>query len=255
MSKQIVIIEDEPRAVNRIQRLIKEAHPDWEILGVFDSIASGTEGLQKLSSLDLIFADIQLSDGLSFEIFKKMDQLPPIIFTTAYDSYAIEAFKTNGIDYLLKPIQEVDLHQAIQKWNSLRSENLGVDSALLSILANKITRSNSLKKRFVVKIGDHLKTVKIEQIRMFYSFNKGSYLVTEQYKSYLIDSPLDIVEGQLDSNHFFRISRNTIIHIDLPEDILAWSNSRLKITLPFKHHEMVIVARNRTKDFKRWLEG
>ncbi|MBP6041129.1 MAG: response regulator transcription factor, partial [Flavobacterium sp.] len=209
---------------------------------------------QNNSHPDLIFLDIQLSDGLSFEIFEKIDIKSAVIFTTAYDEYALRAFKLNSIDYLLKPIDEEELATAISKFanqfqvNSV--SNLDFE-AIKRMLVNPI--SKEYRKRFSVKIGQQIKVIDIAEIECLYSENKGTYIHTSDNRDYLIDSSLEVVEAELNPNDFFRISRKYIIPLQSVKEIQMYSNSRLKISLPTFKADEVIVARERVSDFKEWL--
>jgi DNA-binding LytR/AlgR family response regulator len=203
---------------------------------------------------DLIFLDIQLSDGLSFEIFEKIDIKSAVIFTTAYDEYALRAFKLNSIDYLLKPIDEEELATAISKFanqfqvNSV--SNLDFE-AIKRMLVNPI--SKEYRKRFSVKIGQQIKVIDVTEIECLYSENKGTYIHTSDNRDYLIDSSLEVLEAELNPNDFFRISRKYIIPLQSVKEIQVYSNSRLKISLPTYKADEVIVARERVSDFKDWL--
>tara|TARA_R110002050_G_scaffold300722_2_gene471868 strand:- start:5084 stop:5845 length:762 start_codon:yes stop_codon:yes gene_type:complete len=247
-----IIIEDEPRAANRLEKLIFEVDSTIQVLAKLESITEAVVFLQNNPNLDIVFSDIQLADGLSFEIFNQLGTLPPIIFTTAYDQYAITAFKNNGIDYLLKPIEKEDVANALNKLKQL-SKPL-IDSSVLALLANQIsTQKVTYKERFMVKIGQHIKSVSTANINAFYSLDKTTYALTNEGKNYIIDFSLDHLDQTLNPALFFRVNRKFIIQINAQFQITAWTNSRLKITLPGYNEEMIIVARNRTKDFKTWL--
>jgi DNA-binding LytR/AlgR family response regulator len=217
-------------------------------------VEESLEGFQNNDHPDLIFLDIQLSDGLSFEIFEKIDIKSAVIFTTAYDEYALRAFKLNSIDYLLKPIDEEELATAISKFanqyqvNSV--SNLDFE-AIKRMLVNPV--SKEYRKRFSVKIGQQIKVIDVVEIECLYSENKGTYIHTSDNRDYLIDSSLEVVEAELNPNDFFRISRKFIIPLQSVKEIQLYSNSRLKISLPTYKADEVIVARERVSDFKEWL--
>jgi DNA-binding LytR/AlgR family response regulator len=217
-------------------------------------VEESLEWFQNNDHPDLIFLDIQLSDGLSFEIFEKIDIKSAVIFTTAYDEYALRAFKLNSIDYLLKPIDEEELATAISKFanqfqvNSV--SNLDFE-AIKRMLVNPI--SKEYRKRFSVKIGQQIKVIDVTEIECLYSENKGTYIHTLDNRDYLIDSSLEVVEAELNPNDFFRISRKYIIPLQSVKEIQLYSNSRLKISLPTYKADEVIVARERVSDFKGWL--
>jgi len=203
----------------------------------------------------LIFLDIQLSDGLSFEIFDAINITSAIIFTTAYDEYALQAFKLNSIDYLLKPIDDEELEAAVLKFKARLPEKQSVTldfNEIKKLLINPIERE--YKKRFSIKVGQHLKLVNIEDIECFYSENKGTYLFTKQGRNYLLDTTLDSLETELAPEQFYRINRKFFVNIQAINDMVSYTNSRLQIKLNNYKAQDVIVARERVKDFKNWLE-
>lgn len=247
-----IIIEDEPRAANRLKNLIQEVDSSIIVLDVLESISDGLTYLKSNSNIDLIFSDIQLADGLSFEIYNQLATVPPIIFTTAYDQYAIKAFKNNGIDYLLKPIEKMELQEALSKLKKLSTPTINPD--ILALLSNQInTQSNNYRERFMIKVGQHIKSVSTANIQAFYSMDKATYLLTNDGRNYIVDFSLDQLEERLNPKVFFRINRKFILNINASIEITSWTNSRLKIDLAGYSQEMIVVARNRTKEFKRWL--
>jgi two-component system response regulator LytT len=204
---------------------------------------------------DLIFLDIQLSDGLSFEIFEAVEIKSAVIFTTAYDEYALQAFKLNSIDYLLKPIDTEELSLSVKKYSERLSQQQAVTldiNDIKKLLVNSSDRE--YKKRFSVKVGQHLKLINIEEIECIYSENKGTYVHTSEGRNYLLDSTLEHLEHELDPNLFFRINRKFFVHIKAIKDMVSYTNSRLQIKLNTYKEQDVIVARERVKDFKNWLE-
>ncbi len=248
---KVIILEDENRAVNHLKRLIHQVAPEMELMGVFDTVRDAISYLEKKPVLDLIFSDVQLADGLSFEVFSKVKVICPIIFTTAYDTYAIEAFNTNGIDYLLKPIEEERLSKAIEK---IRLFNTRID--IESLLNLKIsTDRKQPKSRFMVKVGEKIRTIMVEEILAFYSFEKNTYLHTTTHRNYIIDYSLDELEGMLDRERFFKINRKYLVSIDACSQIIAWSNNRLKIDIEGIDDPKIVVARERVRDFKAWLDS
>ncbi len=208
---------------------------------------------QNNSHPDLIFLDIQLSDGLSFEIFEQIDIKSAVIFTTAYDEYALRAFKLNSIDYLLKPIDEEDLEVAVNKFKArTQSQNISLDfEAIKRMLVNPSEKE--YKKRFSVKIGQQLKVISIDEVECFYSENKGTYIHTLDNRDYLIDSTLEVLEAEINPKEFYRISRKFIVPLKAVKEIQMHSNSRLKIILPTFRDDEVVVARERVSDFKEWI--
>ncbi|MFH1120539.1 MAG: LytTR family DNA-binding domain-containing protein [Bacteroidota bacterium] len=247
---KVLIIEDEVRASNHLKRLLKKVAPEMEVAAVHESVRDAVEFLLSDPDIGLIFSDIQLADGLSFEIYRKVRVRCPIIFTTAWDHYAIEAFNTNGIDYLLKPIEEERLLKAIEKTRQLSS--IAVLEKILSMIGPG--PGKSFKSRFLVKAGEKIKSIPIEEILVFYSLEKASYLLTKGKRSYCIDFALDQLETMLDPEKFFRINRKYIVTMEACNVIIAWSNSRLKIQIDGVDDREIIVARERVQEFRDWLD-
>lgn len=245
-----LILEDESRAANYLQRLLTKVAPEMSIVAKLESVREGINYLQNNTEPELIFSDIQLADGLSFEIFTQVAVRCPIIFTTAYDHYAIEAFKTNGIDYLLKPIEEGRLKQAIEKAKHF-APGL-VQEKIMAI--NNLTSGKQFKSRFMVKVGDKIKSIPVEDILVFFSQEKSSFIRTSDKHTYCIDYALDQLEPLLDPEKYFRINRKYIVSIDSCNNILAWTNSRLRLKIDGIDDPDIIVARERVVEFKNWLD-
>lgn len=252
---RIVVIEDEPRAANRLAKLITEVEPKAEIVARIESVKQGLSFFAENQNIDLVFSDIQLTDDLSFEIFAKIQPQFPVIFTTAYDSYAIDAFKANGIDYLLKPLDKNAIAKALEKYKTLTKSSTQVDLGAIAHLlsAKSITESAEYKNRFMVKVGQHIKSVNAEDIFAFYSKDKLNFLMTREKRSYPIDHTLDAVMDLLNPNEFFKISRSCIVSLKGVTDITAYSNSRLRVQITGLEDEVIVVAREKTKAFKVWL--
>lgn len=249
----VIIIEDEKPSARRLQRMLKSL--DVEAETMLHSVEEAVDWFQNSEHPDLIFLDIQLSDGLSFEIFEAIDINSAVIFTTAYDEYALQAFKLNSIDYLLKPIDEDDLKTAVKKFKERapKKQSVTLDfNDIKKLLVNPIERE--YKKRFSVKVGQHLKLINIEDIECIYSENKGTYAHTNEGRNYLLDMTLDQLEDELEPHVFFRVSRKFYVNINAIKDIISYTNSRLQIKLNRYNEQEVIVARERVKDFKNWLE-
>ncbi|KAF2329971.1 MULTISPECIES: LytR/AlgR family response regulator transcription factor [Flavobacterium] len=251
-----LIIEDEKPAARLLQRKLEKL--DVTVETMLHSVEESVHWFENNPHPDLIFLDIQLSDGLSFEIFEKIDIKSAIIFTTAYDEYALKAFKLNSIDYLLKPIDEDDLETAVSKFKSrlpkvaAESSNMQLDfEQIRQMLSNPFEKT--YKKRFTVKIGQHLKVITTEEIECFFSENKGTYIHTYDNRDYLIDSTLEILEQELDKKDFFRVSRKFIVPLKAIKEIQVYTNSRLKVILPSYKDDEVIVSREKVQDFKAWL--
>jgi DNA-binding LytR/AlgR family response regulator len=253
---RVLIIEDEDPAAKRLQKMLKEIEPGIDVLNHIVSVSSAIKWFSENGSPDLVISDIQLSDGLSFEIFKKVDLTCPIIFTTAYDQYAIEAFKVNSIDYILKPIKKEELANAVSKFKKLANTNT---PAAPVIDINKLLQSLSpagateYKKRFVVRYGEHIKTIDIEEVVYFYTEDKVTFLCTKDARRFVIDYNLDSLDSTLDPKTFFRINRQYIISIHSIAEMFSYTKSRVLIKLnpPAKHE--TIVSTERSGAFKQWL--
>ncbi|KAB1069089.1 response regulator transcription factor [Tamlana haliotis] len=249
----VIIIEDEKPSARRLQRMLTTLNLEAEVM--LHSVEESINWFKTNIHPDLIFLDIQLSDGLSFEIFEAIEVKSAIIFTTAYDEYALKAFKLNSIDYLLKPIDEDELTTAIEKFKERTPQAQGVTldfEDIKKLLVNPIDRA--YKKRFSVKVGQHLKLISIEDIECVYSENKGTYIHTSEGRNYLLDATLDFLENELEPETFFRINRKFYVNINAIKDMVSYTNSRLQIKLNTFNEQDVIVARERVKDFKLWLE-
>ncbi len=251
---KVIIIEDEKPSARRLQRMLSTLQIEAETM--LHSVEESINWFQNNEHPDLIFLDIQLSDGLSFEIFETIDIQSAVIFTTAFDEYALQAFKLNSIDYLLKPIDAVDLAKAVKKFEVRlpRHQAVTLDfNDIKKLLVNPFERD--YKKRFSVKIGQHLKLINIEDIECFYSENKGTYVYTSEGRNYLLDTTLELLEQELEPQTFFRISRKYFVNINAIKDMVSYTNSRLQIKLNTYNNDEVIVARERVKDFKTWLDA
>jgi DNA-binding LytR/AlgR family response regulator len=246
----LLIIEDEPRAASRLEKLILKVYPEAKILSKIETVRDAVRFLNGHKELKVIFADIQLADGLSFEIFQQVTIDCPVIFTTAYDQYAIEAFNTNGIDYLLKPIEEERLAQALAKLKKLTTPP--DIERLYRLIKNELPGMKKVKNRFMVKVGEQIKTFPAGRIKAFYSFDGATFLLTFEGGNYIVDYTLDQLEEMLDPELFFRVNRKHFLHLDSCRRIYAWSNSRLVVEVDGLD-EQVIVARERVAKFKDWL--
>ena len=249
----VLIIEDEKLAARRLERMLLSE--DFNIIAKLTSVTSAIDWFKNNEHPELIFLDIQLSDGLSFEIFDNIEVQSHIIFTTAFDEYALKAFKLNSIDYLLKPIDEDELHTAIDKFrkqHNIKSNNISTEQIeQIKQLLN--TNNQQYKERFTVRVGPHIHTITSSEIECFYSENKATYLHTISGQNYLIDYSLEQLDELVNLEVFHRISRKFIVNIDSIKDIIAYSNSRLKIKLKSYKEDDMIVSRERVKTFKEWL--
>jgi len=249
----VIIIEDEKPAARRLSRLLTDLNV--EVSTMLHSVEESIEWFQKNEHPELIFLDIQLSDGLSFEIFDTVEVQSAIIFTTAYDEYALQAFKLNSIDYLLKPIDDEELESAVKKYKTVKpaTQKLALNfEDIKKLLVNPLERE--YKKRFTTKVGQHLKIINADEVECFYSENKGTYAATTDGRNYLLDTTLENLETELAPEIFFRVSRKFYVNITHIQDIISYTNSRLKIKLNRYIEQEIIVSRERVRDFKLWLE-
>ena len=249
----VIIIEDEKPAARRLNRMLLGLGIDAKTM--LHSVEESLNWLQNNEHPDLIFLDIQLSDGLSFEIFEEIDVNSAIIFTTAYDEYALKAFKLNSIDYLLKPLDEDELKFAVDMFKEKQPEQTNVQlniDAIRKLLINPMDRK--FKKRLTIRVGQHIKIINIDAVECFYSENKSTYIHTSENRNHLLDSSLEYWQEQLNPEHFFRVNRTYIVQINAIKDIIAYSNSRLKLILNSYNETEIIVSRERVKDFKSWID-
>ena len=253
---KVLVIEDEKSAAKRLCTLLKELDPEIQILGILDTVMGTKEWLEKNPDPDLLFLDIQLADGLSFEIFEEVEVNCPVIFTTAYDQYALKAFEVYSIDYLLKPIDKQKLSGSLDKFRKFvgnRRDQVRIDTDTLQN-ALEMMRGKSYKERFIVKYGEHLKSFPTEDIFSFFSEEKISFFKTSDGRKYVVDYTIEQIENLVDPDRFFRINRKYLVNIKAIEDVVVYSNSRLKLKVQhFNDHEL-IVAREKVQEFKRWLD-
>lgn len=250
----VVIIEDEPQAADRIGRLVTTLRPETRILATLDSVTQSVAWLRQHPAPDLLLLDIQLADGLSFAIFDQVQVTSPVIFTTAYDAYALRAFKVNSIDYLLKPVDESELRAALDKLTVLRGPAVAPDKMMQSIADAMQMLSKKYKERFVIRVGEHLRSVEIAEIRFFFSQEKATFAQTADHRKHVLDYTLDQLEGLVDPSRFFRINRKYLVSVEAIRDMINHTNSRLKLVLHGSDDPDVIVARERVQEFKDWLD-
>lgn len=249
----VLIIEDEKPSARYLKRMLEKQN--LFVTQVLHSVQDSIAWFQNNPHPDLIFLDIQLGDGLSFDIFETVDIKSSIIFTTAFDEYALKAFKLNSIDYLLKPIDKKELEVAVNKYRNFKlpPENVKFNfEDIKRLLGNPVERE--YKKRFTTKIGQHIKMISVEEIECFYSENKGTYAHTLEGRDYLLETTLEQLETELSPESFFRINRKFYINIEAIRDIISYTNSRLQLKLNSYKEEEIIVAREKVRDFKTWLE-
>jgi DNA-binding LytR/AlgR family response regulator len=248
-----VIIEDEDLAAEKLERYVKKFDPTIEIVSQQISIEGSVAWFQNHSdAYDVVFMDIQLTDGLSFEIFHQVKINKPVIFTTAFDEYAIDAFKVNSIDYILKPITFTDVSKAMNKLKSM--QNLfGMQEAVEN--AEKMIGKKKLKDRFLVKLGNHIHSIKTSEIALFYAEGRTVYLITNENKKFILDYKLEDLNAVLNPTEFYRVNRTFIININTIKDVIVYSNNRLKVTPKVKVEKEIIVSREKVSSFKKWFEG
>lgn len=249
----ILIIEDEPQASQRLEKLIQMLQPEAKLMATLDSVKRSVEWLRTQPAPDLILMDIQLADGISFQIFDQVPVQSPVIFTTAYNEYALKAFKVNSIDYLLKPIDEQELAAALQKYRSLQRP-VASANMLESIATAMQMLTRKYKERFMVKVGERLRAIETTDILFFFSLEKATFAQTRDGRKHLLDYTLDQLEELLDTRVFFRISRKYIVASYAIQDMISHVNSRIKLVLKTSDDNEVIVARERVQEFKDWLD-
>ncbi len=248
---KVVIVEDESVAADRLEKMLNEIAPSFSVVAKLGSINESVKWFAK-NQADLIFLDIQLSDGISFSIFEQVQVNTPVIFTTAYDQYSIKAFELNSIAYLLKPIRKEDLETSLQKFHNIKSA-FSIDFS--SLLAEIKGVQPDYKKRFVIQNGQKIKMVETPSIAWFYATGKNVFLKTFDGHFYPLDCSLDKLETQLDPNLFFRINRKYLVNLNAIENMVAWSRSRIKLKLnpPADDETETVVSVDRSPVFKEWL--
>lgn len=252
---RILIIEDEHYAAKRIQNLILEQLPDAKLYDVIDTVEDAVLWLSSHVEPNLIFMDIQLADGLSFQIFDKVKVSCPIIFTTAYDEYALSAFKVNSIDYLLKPIEKEALRSAINKYQQFFSQSSSSDFNWQNITKEIFTSKNKYKQRFLIKTGNAYSYLNADEIKMLFSEDGLSFAYNLQGKKIMLEGSLDKIYEQLNPNSYYKISRKHIIALDAIKKVHPYLNNRLKVEIDQDLCQDLIVSREKVKDFKTWLDS
>jgi len=251
MGMKILIVEDERPAVIRLENMIHKAAPDADIIGVTDGVESTLNFLDQHDRPDLVFMDIHLADGSAFEIFRHYAfKETGVIFCTAYDQYAIEAFKVNALYYLLKPVKQEDLESAILRFRSQSPRNEDYKK-----LVDQLPAKPMGEKRFLIRMGQSLRLVRQQDIAYFYTADKITFLMTREGRKYPVDYTLENLEEMIDPTRFFRINRQFILHIDAIQQMHTWSKARVKIELNPPFPEEVVVSTEKSPMFKKWLEG
>jgi two-component system, LytTR family, response regulator len=254
---KVIIVEDEVPAAEKLERYLQKYDTSIAVVARFDSVSNTVNWLnENQDTIDLIFMDIQLIDGLSFQIFQQVQVKKPVIFTTAFNEFALDAFKVNSIDYLLKPITFTDLTSALKKLENLRQQFQWSNDQQEKIQqAFTNIKSKEYKNRFMVKLGEHIRSITADQISLFYADGRDVYLVTTQNRKFIIDYTLEALEDILEPGLFFRLNRTFIVNINAIKDVLVYSNSRLKITLTQEFDKEIIVSREKVGEFKDWFDG
>ncbi|MDN5200624.1 LytTR family DNA-binding domain-containing protein [Fulvivirgaceae bacterium BMA10] len=251
---KVLIIEDEGLASERLENMLKEINPAVEILDCIKSVDDAIDWLNANNEPDLIISDIQLSDGLCFDIYSEKRPDCPVIFTTAYDKYAIQAFEVNSIDYLLKPIQKEKLEQSLDKYASLNNSDQHQQDAFEQISKMLRQQKAEYKTRFLIRVGQKIKAIAVEKIAYFYTQDKMTYILTKEGQKYPVDHSLEEIDQVLDPKYFFRINRKFIVHIDAVKEINAYFKGRLKLYLTPHIEEDIVISSEKTPTFKAWLD-
>ena len=248
---RVVIIEDEALAADKLQRLISQVDSEIDVLQILESVEESINWFSQNKMPDLIFMDIQLDDGISFEIFDAVKIDAPVIFTTAFDEYAIRAFKVNSVDYLLKPVELLSLEKAISKFKKIFSKNINFEANISKVFKQL---SNNYKSRFFIKVGTRFRSIQIEDICCFFVEERNTFLRTQNGKTYDLDNSLEKLQKLIDPDLFFRINRKYLVNINCIDEIISYSTSRLKLKLESVNSDDLIVSRDNVSEFKRWMD-
>lgn len=247
----VVIVEDEKLAAEKIIHLLKIIEPEINILTILETVEDAVNWFSANKSPDLIFMDIQLDDGISFEIFDEIKINAPVIFTTAFDEYAIRAFKVNSVDYLLKPIEKEALKLALEKFKTIFSNSFQFEEKISTAIAQI---SKKYKSRFFIKVGQRFQSIPSTQVCAFFVQERNTFLSTTNGKTYDLDYSLDQLQKITDPDYFFRVNRNYMVNINCIGEIIGYSANRLKIQLNSNKNPEIIVSRDKVSEFKRWLD-
>lgn len=250
---KVLIIEDEKLAAQRLAKMLEESTEKIEIQGILHTVETSVEYLKSAPEPDLIFLDIQLGDGKSFDIFKKVQVSSKIIFTTAFDEYALKAFKYNSIDYLLKPLKKKDLEAALAKYFSQTPQRSDAATDMIKILQSIRREGKSFKNRFLVKKGSRLFSIGSEDVSFIYTKDRINHLKTLAGDDYIIDENLEELETGLDPERFYRANRQFIINYSAVKQVMVWFDGKLKLVINPAPHEDVIISRLKAGEFKKWL--
>jgi DNA-binding LytR/AlgR family response regulator len=257
LALKVLIIEDETPAAEKLERYLHKYSDAIKVVNKIESVKESVEWLKDhQNEIDLIFMDIQLKDGLSFSVFQEVKIDKPIIFITAYNEFALDAFKVNSIDYLLKPITFTDLSASLKKMESLSTQLQWSDEKGKNLVNNLSNAElKNYKNRFMVKLGEHIRSITSDEIAFFFADGRDVYLVTTRERKFIIDYTLEGLHEILDPKVFYRVNRSYILNISSIQDVIVYSNSRLKITPQVKWEREIIVSRDKVNDFKQWFDG
>ena len=246
----ILLVEDEAAAVVRMRKMLVEIDPAAQVVADVPTVREAVAWIKTHPAPDLAFFDVQLADGESFAIFKQVEVLFPVVFATAFDAYALQAFRVNAIDYLLKPLRKAEVAEAL-----LRAQKGGVVRDLAGLERSSAVPPPALVKRFLIRYGDHFKLVEPAHIAYIHSLQKNTFLRTREGRDLPLEESLDRLEKQLDPARFIRLNRQLIVQVDSIKELLAYSKSRVKVVLDPPYAEDAIVSSERSAEFKRWLAG
>jgi two-component system response regulator LytT len=257
MTLKVLIIEDEIPAQRLLKETLQEVAITTEVIGCLNSIKSAVAWFQNNEHPDIVLLDIQLSDGLSFDIFKQVNIESLIIFTTAYDEYAIQAFKVNSLDYLLKPIEKDELQTAFEKYNQynkqyIQEQNSNIDFKELASLIK--SEKPNYRKRFLIQSNESFFHLPVEDIALFYSMQGITFAVTFEKREYQVNFSLGNLKDQLQPDNFFKINRQFIVNIDAIKRVHSYFNGKLKLEIKPSHAEDVIIGKDKAASFKRWMD-
>ncbi len=255
---QVLIIEDELRAAERLEKLIQQIDPEIHVLAILESVEESIRWFRTNEQPELIFLDIHLSDGLSFNIFSETDVNCPVIFTTAYDEYALRAFDLNSIDYLLKPIDKAKLEKSLEKFDKRvkNEKNSELNTDLIQLLSKIKKQTNVFRTRFLISKNDSFLIIPSGEIAYFYSEDKLTFIKTKENKRYILDESLDSLMESLDPKQFFRINRQLIISIHSIKSIESYFNYKLKLEVnPPAPQLNTVISRSKTLEFKEWVKN
>ena len=248
---RVVIVEDETAAAVNLVSLLRQTFPRMEVVAQLESVTDTVEWFSENEAPELVFMDIHLADGLAFSVFEKAEITCPVVFTTAYDQYALDAFRVNSIDYLLKPIKESDLRQAVEKLEHLTRAGMGEYSRRIG----ELVRSQRGAQAFLVYVKDRIIPLKTEDIAYLYSSNEKVAVCTLKGEHFPFDRTLDAVMAQLPEEGFFRANRQFVISREAIADISVWFGNRLSVNLSVEVPEKVVISKARVPEFKRWISG